>query len=100
MDSAEDCTATSLDLACPLWAKSGLMQCSKQRSLFDHLVGGGEQLIRNREAKRPGSSQVDDQIVLLGLHHGQVGRLVTFEYAPDIDAGPSIGIGQTRSVTQ
>jgi hypothetical protein len=26
-------------LECPLWAKSGLMQCSKKGSLFDHLVG-------------------------------------------------------------
>src|SRR5215475_5015678 len=28
---------------CPLWAKSGLMQCSKLGSLLDHLVSEAEQ---------------------------------------------------------
>jgi hypothetical protein len=29
--------------ACPLWAKSGLMECSKSRPLLDHLVGAAKQ---------------------------------------------------------
>ena len=37
-------------LRCPLCAKSGLMQCSKYTSLFDHLVGAAKQRQGNREA--------------------------------------------------
>jgi hypothetical protein len=40
-------------LECLLWAKTGLMWCSK--TLFDHLVGAGEQFGRHGEAKRFGS---------------------------------------------
>jgi hypothetical protein len=42
-------------LGCPLCAKSGLMHRSNL-SLFDHLVGCGEQCLRDGQAERFGAS--------------------------------------------
>ena len=39
---------------------------------FDHLVGGGEQRRRHREAERSSSLMVNDQLELRRLHHQQV----------------------------
>ena len=39
----------------PSRAITGLMQCSNPASLFDHVVGAGEQRRRHVEAKRLGS---------------------------------------------
>ena len=36
------------------------MQCSKQHFLFDHVIGGGEQRLRNGQAERRGRLKVDD----------------------------------------
>src|SRR5215831_13197068 len=47
---------------CLLWANSGLMHRSKQRPLFDHLVGTGEQRRRNCKAQRLGCLEVDDEL--------------------------------------
>src|SRR5262245_35875764 len=43
-----------------LWAKSGLMQRSK--NAFDYLVGVGEQRGWNSDAKRPGGHEIDARI--------------------------------------
>src|ERR1700704_6556103 len=43
--------------------------------LFDHLVGGHEELVRHVEAERPGGLSVDDQLELARLHDRQVRRL-------------------------
>jgi len=48
-------------------ANSGLMQCSKQRSLFDHLVGGHLQGQWYFEAERFRGFEVDDQLELRRL---------------------------------
>jgi hypothetical protein len=36
--------------SCLLWANSGLMHRSKKRSLFDHLIGAGDERRRDGEA--------------------------------------------------
>jgi hypothetical protein len=63
-----------------------LMPAGGRTSLFDHLVGAGEQGRRNVDAKRLRGLQVDREHELLGLDNGQVRRLFAFENAPDIDA--------------
>src|SRR5262245_14013051 len=47
-------------------------------SLFDQLVGAGEQRRRNFEAKRLGGRQVDDELELGRLHDRQVGGVCAF----------------------
>src|SRR5262247_2938071 len=48
---------------------------------FDHLVGAADKRQRDREAERSGSLEIDDQLDLGGLLHGQVSRLFTLENA-------------------
>src|SRR5262245_27117294 len=48
---------------------------------FDHLVGAADKRRRDREAERSGSLEIDDQLDLGGLLHGQVSRLFTLENA-------------------
>jgi hypothetical protein len=50
----------------------------QQRRLVDHLVGGGEQHWWHSEAKRLGSLEIDDQLVLGRSLHRQVHRLFAF----------------------
>src|SRR5262249_35832527 len=49
---------------CLLWAKSGHEQSQQSNRLFDHLVGLCEQRLRNGEPDRPGSLEVEHQLVL------------------------------------
>jgi hypothetical protein len=49
---------------CPLCAKSGHSAMRQKLALFDHLVGGNEQLVRDAEAKHPGALVIDDQLEL------------------------------------
>ena len=51
----------------PLCAISRLMQCSKQASLFDHLVGGGKQSSRDSEAERLCGFEIDGKLKLSRL---------------------------------
>ena len=67
---------------------SGAANCS----LFDHLVGAGEQRRRHCEAKHPGCLRVDDQLELGRLHDRQLGRLRAFEDAAGVDTELTIGI--------
>src|SRR5262249_10049957 len=48
----------------PLRAITSCEQSQQTNSLFDHLVGAGEQRWRHSKAERPGGHQVDSQIEL------------------------------------
>jgi len=72
-----------------------MSRCSKvvqTPSLFDHLVGGGEQRRRHREAEHSGSRGVDDEFEPARLHHRQVRRLDALEDAAGIGAELAIRI--------
>jgi hypothetical protein len=62
---------------------ASLTQCSRQ-SLFDHLVGAGEQRWRHREAERLRSLEIDHQFVLGRVLHRQVARFLALEDAIDV----------------
>ena len=53
----------------------------QRTSLFDHLVGAGEEVRRHFKAQGLGGLQIDDELVLGGGLHRQVGRLLTLEDA-------------------
>ena len=61
------------------------MQCSKQ-SLFDHLVGCGEQRLRNGQSEHLCGLEIDNQFVLGRRLHRQIGWLLALEDAIDIRA--------------
>jgi putative ABC transport system substrate-binding protein len=61
-------------------------------SLFDHLVGAGEQRRGHLKAERLGGLQVDQQLDLGGLLDRKVGWLLAFENAARIVAGPSVRV--------
>jgi len=54
-------------------------------ALFDHLVGAGEQLWRNFNAKRFGSLEVDQHLELGRPNDRQFGGLLSLEDAAGID---------------
>jgi hypothetical protein len=49
------------------------------RSLFDHLVGNGENARRDGEPERFGGSEVDHQVEFSWLHYWQIGGFLTLE---------------------
>src|SRR5262245_20130995 len=59
------------------------------RRLFDHLVGGDDERLRNGEADRPGGLMIDDQLELGRLHDRQVRELGT---SLDNAAGIVVGL--------
>ena len=61
---------SSAGLECPLSAIGGHSALRQRLTLFDDLVGKGEQSIRDVQAKRLGSLAVDDQLGLLGRSDG------------------------------
>ena len=69
--------------------KAAASRCSKlghEKQIFDHLVGGHQQLFRYSEAEHPGGRMVDDQLELRSLHNRQVRRLDALEDASGIEA--------------
>src|SRR4029453_3209024 len=86
---------TSLRL---LWAKSGLMECSKKRSLFDHLVSSSEHRVRHGETERFGRLEIDRQIVLGWRLHRQVGRLVALENTIDVNRSAPVLVDRIRPI--
>src|SRR5262249_19341468 len=67
-------------------------------SLFDHLVGGDEQLVRHGEAEHLGGRGVDDELELCCPHYRQICGLRALEDAAGIAATLAIGIGQASSI--
>ena len=69
--------------AYPLRAKSGYEQSQQDTRpdlpLFDHLISTREERRRDGETKRLGDLEIDHQLKLGRLLHGQVGRLLAFE---------------------
>src|SRR5262245_12089691 len=59
-------------------------------TLFDQLVGNGEQLRIQFEIKRLGSLEVDHELKLAGLDHWQFGWLRALENPPGVNAGLSV----------
>src|SRR5262245_13289444 len=69
-------------------------------SLFDHLVGSGEQRRRNGKAKRLRGLEVDGQLVFGRRLDWHVGWLLALEDAIDISRGVSHRLLNVRSVAQ
>src|SRR5262249_3024649 len=65
---------------------------------FDHLVGGGEQLVRHGEAERLRRLEIDRQLEFHSLLHRQIGWLLPFKNAPGVAADKAKRIGDARSI--
>src|SRR5262245_58397091 len=61
------------------------MSVMNSRLFIRSLVGGRKQRRWNRETKRSGSRDVDDEIKLGRLHHWKVGRFSALENAGGIE---------------
>ena len=61
---------------------------------FDHIVGKCEQSVRNGEAERLGSLEIEHKFNLGWPNDRQVARLGAGEYASDVEAILMIGLAQ------
>src|SRR5205085_2971878 len=68
--------------------------------LFDHLVGGEQELWRNFEADRLCGLEIDDQIEFDRPQHRQVGRLLALQDATDVDADLAERVRKARAVAR
>src|SRR5215470_7192726 len=67
-------------------------------SLFDDLVGSGEQSRRDNKPERFGRLQVDDELKLGRAQDRQVGRSLALKNAPAIDPDLANEVRKVRSV--
>ena len=72
---------------------------SGHETLFDHLVGRGQQLRMKLQAERFGCLEVDHEVKLDGLNHREIAWLFALEDLPGIEAGLVKGIGDARAIT-
>src|SRR5262249_32029682 len=84
----------------PLCAKSCHMQCSKLVSLFDHLVGEREQIVRNFDSECLRGPEIDHHLEFGRLQNRQVTGLCTIENLRGVDAILAIAIGNIDAVAQ
>jgi hypothetical protein len=73
-------------------------QRSRRRPLLDHLVGGGQQRLRDGKAERLGGLEIDDEINFRNLLDRQIGRFFAFENAPGIDANLVVEIAEAAAI--
>src|SRR6202011_2346397 len=66
--------------------------------LLDHLVGEREQIVRDFDAERLGSLEIDDQLELGQLHNRQIGGLFALEDSPGVDALLTIWVNKAGSI--
>jgi hypothetical protein len=62
--------------------------------LFNHLVSSGKKARRNCKANHLGGLKVDNQIKLCCLEHRQVGWLIAFENATNVNSDLSERVGK------
>src|SRR5215472_317658 len=67
-------------------------------TLFNHLVGGYEQLVRHGDVEHPCRAGVDDQLKLGRLNNRQVHGLSTLENSAGIDANLTIRVPDVESI--
>jgi hypothetical protein len=79
---------------------SALCQKRTFSRLFDHLVGGDQQVGRYGQAERLRGLQVDDQFELGRPNHRQIGRLRAFENVTNVDAKLSVHVGNAVAIAQ
>ena len=75
------------------------MHRSKRAALFDDFIGRSRESHRYVDAQRSGGLEVEDKFEFDRLHHWQLTRLLTLEDASDVDAGLTISIDDTSSIT-
>src|ERR1051325_10098744 len=65
---------------------------------LDHLVGAGQERLRNREAECLCGLQIDYQLQLRGLLNRKIGGLLAVENSANVDAGQPVRIRKACSV--
>jgi hypothetical protein len=79
---------------------SAAVDFAKPRTdLLDHLVGPAEHREWHADAECLGCLEIDDQLNLCRLLHGQVGGLVAFQYSASKNSGGAVGILDAAAVT-
>src|SRR5271170_2565911 len=66
--------------------------------LLDHLVGGGEECLRNGEAESLRGLKIDGQIEFGWLLHWQIGGLDSIEHLSCVGARQAISVGDARPI--
>src|SRR5262249_46313156 len=88
--------------------ESGRLQCtdasrvgakSGHETLFDDLIGRGQQLRMKLQAERFGGPEIDHEVKLDGLNDWEIAWLFALEDSPSIEARLVKGIGDARAIT-